>query len=966
MQLPVSRSPRLQISWHSFLLLFVFCALRFELTQAQYFSLGTDAASVKWDRIKTENFSVIFPRQLDSQALRTANTLEYFREMALEGRNIRTGRWPVILHNGTVIPNATTPFAPKRIDMLTIPPQDQYGQDWLDQLVIHEFRHSVQYATLDKGFTRAMRILFGQQAVPAVLGLFVPFWYIEGDATVTETAMTRTGRGRSPSFEMRLRAQVIEKGIYSYDKAYNGSYRDFIAGHYEMGYLLVGSGMLKYGGSNLIKPLQKSGTLPFTFVPFSHALYKATGTGKRKFYRNTLTELGEKWKEEDRNLDTTACSRIREGISRTYTNYTSPIPLPDGLVAALRSSLDDITRIVLIDKDGRETIACTPGPMIDPVISARGNMICWAELENDPRWALRDYSVIKVHDQQSGRTRQITHKSRYFSPDPDPSAKAIAVVEVDMQNSYYITLVNAADGHAIKRFPVPGNHYPSHPVWSNDGRRIAVILTRSEGKCIAVLDIETAKFEIALPFSYTEISKPTWHEHYILFTGAYTGIDNIFALDLNTGELYQATSARFGATDAAISADGKTLYYASYSSGGYDIVATGFSALSDASHPGDPDSLNPWNPQNNYSFELADGLSEQVGTRFDASAVPDSGYTIRRYCKGLNLFNFHSWAPLYLDIDHLGIQPGVTLMSQNLLASSFATIGWAYDLNTESGKYMLKYSYEGLYPAFDINLDYGLRHGVIDHTIQENIIYKYHELNTGGWVRVPLNWNIGSWFAGVQPFAGYSYIFRRMLPDQEVEFRKDRFHSVNGRIYAYVQRRMSARDLYPRWAAVTDLNFRHTLFEADTSSSLYSAELSLYLPGLFKHHSLRLYGGYQQRIYNYYPYSDQVSVPRGHSGIALPEIACFSVDYRFPAAYPDWSVGPLVYIKRIKAGIFYDYALQTGTSSGKMYQTVGADLTFDFHLLRHFTPFEAGIRIDYLPQYKQAVFEILYSIGLGN
>ncbi|HNQ83967.1 MAG TPA: hypothetical protein PKM34_10015, partial [Bacteroidales bacterium] len=88
--------------------------MRFELTQAQYFSLGTDAASVKWDRIKTENFSVIFPRQLDSQALRTANTLEYFREMALEGRNIRTGRWPVILHNGTVIPNATTPFAPKR------------------------------------------------------------------------------------------------------------------------------------------------------------------------------------------------------------------------------------------------------------------------------------------------------------------------------------------------------------------------------------------------------------------------------------------------------------------------------------------------------------------------------------------------------------------------------------------------------------------------------------------------------------------------------------------------------------------------------------------------------------------------------------------------------------------------------------------------------------------------------------
>jgi hypothetical protein len=169
-----SMPPRL----HAFLLLFALCTLNFEL-KAQYFSLGTDPASVKWNRVKTEHFKVIYPVEMDSLGLYLANALEYYRGPASASLGSKPGKWPVILHNRTIVSNATTPYAPRRIDMLTMPPQDNYGQNWLDQLVLHEYRHSAQYAAINHGFTKALTVLMGQQAIPAVMGLFVQ-WLIYG------------------------------------------------------------------------------------------------------------------------------------------------------------------------------------------------------------------------------------------------------------------------------------------------------------------------------------------------------------------------------------------------------------------------------------------------------------------------------------------------------------------------------------------------------------------------------------------------------------------------------------------------------------------------------------------------------------------------------------------------------------------------------------------------------------------
>jgi hypothetical protein len=920
---------------------------------AQYFSIGTDPASVKWRQVKTEHFKIIYPEEWEGKAAYIANAFEYTRKPVSSSLDANPRKWPVVLHKGSVVSNAMAPYAPKRIEIITTPPQDNYAQDWIDQLILHEFRHSVQYTALDKGLTRAFTFIFGQQAVPAVIGLFVPFWFLEGDAVSIETALSHSGRGRVPAFEMKLRSQFLEKGLYSYDKAYTGSYRDFTPDWYELGYLLVGKTREEYGSEVWSRVIKKTGNMPLMLVPFSHTLYKETGYGKRKLYQKISGELRDEWINQDQKLEKTHYEIISPW-HKHFTSYRRADEIGQGEWIALRSSIDDIPRIILLDSAGNEEIIATPGTLTDDGISVSGEMLCWAETARDARWDLQKYSVVKVMDLQSRTIRQISRQSRYFSPDLSPDASAIALVETDEVNRSFLVVLNVENGKVIKKMAAPEGQHLSYPAWSGDGKRIVVIVNGKTGKTIALADTATASMEMLMPFAYHEISRPAFHGDQILFTAAYTGIDNIFALDIHSREIRQVTSSRFGATDAMVSNDGETLIYSDYTSDGYQVVYRNWKL-----------ETGNWKLSDNYHFALADTLALQENFIFNPEDVPDSAYKSKPYRKGLHLFNLHSWAPLAVDAANTDINPGITLLSQNLLGTSFASLGYEYNLNEETGKYSLGYRYEGLYPAFDLAMDYGLNRAVHTDTAGNKINYKYHELNLSGGVSLPLNWYVKSWFIGFQPYAAYTYKNLRMDPGSELKFRKDRFHSLDYRLFFYAQARQSHRDLMPRWGQLLEINYRHTPFDGDTANSIFAAEMALYFPGLVRHHGFKFYGGYQDRGHDDYYYSSLISFPRGFAGIYSDQALSGSLAYVFPVACPDWSIGPLIYLKRIKAAVFYDYALLFDRSPDQSYYSTGLDLTFDFHLFRNFVPLEAGLRTIYLPQDNRFTFEFLYSLNLS-
>ena len=445
-------------SLHASMLL-ALCTLPFALT-AQYWSAGTDPASIKWQQLKSEHFRVIYPAELDSSSRYVASAFEHNYSIATKGLISKPGKWPVIIHNRSITSNAFTPYAPKRIEFLTTPPQDSYAQPWLDQLVIHEFRHSVQYGSVNRGFSKALYYVFGQQATAGVLGLFVPMWFIEGDATVQETTMSESGRGRSPSFEKGLRAQFLEKGIYSYDKAYNGSYRDYVPGWYELGYLLVGYTRVKYGMNAWSPVMERVGKYPFMIVPFSTALHKQTGKGKSRLYDDIADSLKLSWKSQDEMIACTPYERISHSTGKNYTHYDEAVFLTDSLMVVDKVSIDDVNRFMLIDFEGNEKILVTPGAgMLDDALSAAHGMVCWAEESPDPRWDLQNYGILKIYDVASGRQRQLTHHSKYFAPIIYDDGLKILAAEATPSGQYAIVVLDAATGEVIHRITSPENYF---------------------------------------------------------------------------------------------------------------------------------------------------------------------------------------------------------------------------------------------------------------------------------------------------------------------------------------------------------------------------------------------------------------------------------------------------------------------------------------------------------------------------
>ncbi len=229
------------------------------VSNAQYYSSGSDPASIQWNQIKSPYFKVVFPDEFEREARRFTAILDSLYVHGGYSLNHTPKPIPVLMHSRDAYSNGFVSWAPKRMEIYTTPHQDLFAQDWLEQLAIHEFRHVVQIDKLNQGFTRGLSYVFGQQAIGAVLGLYAPMWFLEGDATLTETLLSPSGRGRKPEFEQQLRAQLLEKGSYHYDKAYFGSYNDYIPNHYNMGYLLVAGARHTYGADVWERALSETG-----------------------------------------------------------------------------------------------------------------------------------------------------------------------------------------------------------------------------------------------------------------------------------------------------------------------------------------------------------------------------------------------------------------------------------------------------------------------------------------------------------------------------------------------------------------------------------------------------------------------------------------------------------------------------------------------------------------------------------
>jgi hypothetical protein len=940
-----------------FLVAFFICIyLSIESGKSQYYLIGTDPASVKWSRIKTPNFKVIYPRSWEREGQYVANGLEYVYQPGSRTMYKSTPKTPVILHNQTTVPTSSTYIAPRRMDFFTTPPQDMYPQDWVDQLIIHEFRHAAQYSAVNCGFTRGLYYILGEQGVFGIFGLFTPMWLIEGDPTVTETALHKTGRGRTPSFEMRIRAQFVQKGIYSYEKANYGSYLDFVPGKYELGYQLVGLSRVNYGPSIWSNVFNNIGRRPYTLAPISNSLKKQIGFNKYHLYDTITRQLQKDWLKDDKPAEKNNYHVLTDSRQKFYTNFNIPVIFRDSLTVAEKSSLGELTKVVLINSKGKERDLLTVGVnYYSESLSVSDSILYWSELVSDPRWLLRDYRIIKTYSFKTGKTQQLTERTRYYAPSVTRDGKYLAAVEVTRENKYYLVILDSRDGSLINKISTPDNLLFIHPRWSEDGKSIVSIVFGKSGNSLAVTNPETGKTEVLLPYSSMEMKRPSIYRNYILYTASYNGKDNIYALDTDTRNVFEVTSARFGASDAIVTNDMPAIIYSNYTADGYELVREEL----------DPLKWNKISVPGKSAFPLAEKLTEQENFIFDKDSVPEIKYESKPYSKVLNLLNFHSWAPIGIDMQNFSVAPGITLLSQNLLGTTVSALGYQYNRNEKTGRYYLSMSNESLYPAFDISVDYGGRKDTGIYTENDSVPEKWNEFNLSAGLRIPLNWTHNYWIRSFQPGAGLTYKYLNMDESVPVTFDHENIISAFYSLTVSNAKKSSSRDIYPRWSQQMVLNYNNTPFE-ESPNSIFAAQLTMDFPGIGMHHGIRLYGGYQKRIEDFYPFSDFIIYPRGYTDIKRDEIYSFSAMYSMPLFYPEWQIGHLLYFKRFKTTAFYDFANSTDDLKPSFFSSAGLDLTTDFSFLNFIAPIDAGIRSIYIPDTGEMKFEILFSLNFGG
>ncbi len=957
-------------------LIILFFILRGGELQAQFYSTGEDPASAKWQQINTDYFQIIFQEGFINEAQDIANILDYYYNRVGNTLNHKPKKISVIVHNQTIFSNGYVAWAPKRMELYATPPQDISPDPWLEHLCIHELRHVVQIDKLNQGITKILSFIFGQQATGLVAGQ-LPLWYFEGDAVCTETAFSNFGRGRLPSFQRGIKTHLLgEEERYSFDKMLLGSYRNYVPDHYELGYQLTAFARYKYGSgiwSNIENHVARNS---YTLLPTSFAFYlglkKHTGLSQEKLYKATFNHLDSIWSFEESQKQVIEPKRIQSYAIEDYENYLNPICIDQDNVLTLKKGLSHIPQFVLVSKNS-EKILFEPGTLISNDFSCSGNILVWAEYKPDLRWNNREFNTLKLLNIKTRRVFTLIKESRYFSPDINKTAEKIAVVKVDEKNNSSLVILNSFNGEVIKEINSSQGNSIQRPKWSSNEEWIYVIELTKEGKQISRYSLSKDSWEKVFQQQNADIQRILPHDGQVYFLSTLNGTDDIYVFNEESKEIHQLSSSRFGISGFDLDENGGDLIINNYTSQGFRIAKI-------------PVERASWKKSSIISFEYKFANSVTKQESIDIKEIPENKFDTKPFRKSLNLFNFHSWIPGYFDFSsedldviftdpskiYNNIHPGIMLLSQNKLSTVESILSYAY--KDENHFISSSLIFKGQYPVIKLTADYGDNQLII---ATSNTTW-FPEINPGYSydvdIYIPFNFTEGSFIKGLRPLVSVEYFDNLYYNYQKNYYIKGlEFFQAGLLFYSYKYK--SKRDIIPQVGAIFDFDLISTPFESELFGYLYSINSIFYLPG-GKNKGVKINLGYQYQNPKLYLMNGSFRFPRGIEKKRSEKLVKLYGDYIFPIAYPDWNLGSVLYLKRLRGSIFADYAFNTYRTVNEAqiayiwpkehYFSFGIELTADYHLLRTIFPLNSGIRLGYAPSEGVSIIELLFGIDLYN
>ncbi|MDR1936942.1 MAG: hypothetical protein LBQ73_00405, partial [Tannerellaceae bacterium] len=650
-----------------------------------------------------------------------------------------------------------------------------------------------------------------------------------------------------------------------------------------------------------------------------------------------------------------------------YTSYKYPQAWNDSTVIGVKTSLSDIPSLVSLT-NGREKRLAYLGS-INGRITLHRNRVYWIEYIPGIRWTHENYTVIKYFDLTNGRVETLTPRRRYISPAPGDSVVAASLFTEEGESR--IALIETENGNEYRQYPTPGNVFIKELAQGGKDTLYAVA-AGDEGISLLRLDTQAGRWEELLKPTPANITSPVYKDGKLFFESGLNGSNNIYCLDTSSRKAYRLSSARFGAFHPAFFAGREELLFSDYQAKGYRIASLPVDSLIAE----EADFAGP------ARFTLAETLSQQEGSKLNASALKPVDFQPRPYRKASHLFQVHSWAPLYYSVadivsggasDFISVvKPGATLISQNALNTAITQAGWYYDKGYHHGK--LDFVYMGWYPVIQLNADYGGK--------AFDVLWKRNEkgeltavsqpagrnlLEVQAQAYIPFNLTNNHYIRGIQP--SVTYYFTNNAYQQFGKSLMTYFQYIQAEVRFYNYRKMAQRDILPRLGYQFRLHFMNLPFSAANFSNLYAARLTTYWPGIMPNHSLMLRAGYLYQPNDEKPMyipKQLIEAPRGYDyQYRTSRQAGFKADYAFPIVTPDLRIGSLLYIRRLRANLFYDltYNQATAASGWTLQRSYGGDLIFDWNAMRFSFPLTTGIRVIRPVESGDTKVEALFSVS---
>ena len=506
------------------------------------------------------------------------------------------------------------------------------SSDWLRNVITHEFAHIVSLGAARKGVQRVPAlylqyfgyqreknrpdILIGYPDVIAsypVMGTVMPMWLAEGAA---QYGTATTGHDRwDANRDMVLRSLVLADEQLSFEQmgvfGKQGFGNEYVYDH--------GFGLVRYiaetYGEEKIAELYRAASQWHTLA-IDGACKKVLGKSADELYGEWIASMRQGYRAQ-----VAALGPLREGERIVDVGFSNLRPrlAPDGeKLAYLSTRKRHYYPHGLIVRDlatGEEEIAAFPAAASTVDWSPDGSKLLFSRIDRADKYGSRQADIYEWDSAAAGpsfwrnmlwlvpamvsgtgpempRVKRLTQGMRALYPTYSPDGEWIVFVQ-NKGTSNNLAMVRA-DGTGLRYL----THFADGtqlytPRFSPDGRKLAFAIAREGQRDIAVVELGTEGTAVGdsigqpresgqpqgLPLRGGRViatpgtdRDPAWSADgtELVFASDFSGIFNIYALDLQTRQLRQITNTIGGAFSPSVGPEGEVVFTA-YTAAGFEI-----------------------------------------------------------------------------------------------------------------------------------------------------------------------------------------------------------------------------------------------------------------------------------------------------------------------------------------------------------------------------------------------------------